>query len=675
MTAEQPRTVPPDAGGSTLTRRTMLKATAGAGAVGAVGSGSLDALDPVGEAEAIPPVAIGAAAAGVGYAAGVYVSEFFSETQDVDHSQVIEDQIYQSVSAAVSTQDHTEEWDLFINRSEQATPYANTAWSEIRTAVAKARVNGKTETEAFAKAQTALDAQTARSVANLAGSWSAFLKASLPSIATDIEYSSGTLQAKGYDNLNSTWWTGSLKSPISSDVDAIATDMNTTVEVISADVPDSSDQSQTVTVDALTKYPLPDMVPALNDPNGILEERYLREVALSSANPAGIVGTIYISPFAEEFAEDVSYDIFNSTNLGGGNGGTSHGEILLNHSTYDTLIAYETKKLHSVYQVIESAYNTISGDLSTYVSNLYAAFAEGAVDPQSIIGPSELYSQFATADEQQRLTAELIAVGASVPKEQISLQAKVSHPDLVADSKWGVFYPIWAEGTTSRDVTPGTIPSADYDMAYLGFPAADTGEWTTRTLSGSSDLQVLDIEPTGESITVPEPPDAAGTNGAVEVWNPDVDGEIPDPIKYPKDHADWSAIVVGATDTVSAPLTDLVKQDDGTYTLESSALPEGQAIEEIRVQPNPTYTQASEPVTDPTTVDSQTVEDRATIYADLLEQIEALEDDGGGGGLFDFGGGGLFDFSVDLPSIPGLTAAQSAIVAVLGLAGLSAVTS
>ena len=634
-----------------MNRRQMIK-TIGAGAgVVALGSGAAPPLSSTATVQATGPCV--EAVTGIGWWSGLKsypnsVAECLdNETGDVDKNELLEDQLYETgVSVAQAQENFVAEVDSNYNISNaDATPFSNSAWSEIRVRVARARLEGEGESAARDRAKEALNNQLARSYINITEKWNGAIKALAEQFAYDV--------AEG------------------SNVDVFSAGNNFVQEFSSGMYPDYQKETITVTVDG-TDYG----VIGVLDIDGLMDNFPISTDAIDERDEKLELYTINVGdpprailPYNDgQNYEEI--DFFSTYSDDGDYSG--YNAIEAEHSSNPTETVVNTQVYYTALDQIETAYNNIDSNLTDYVSTLYDSFEEGALDPSTLLSPQDLYDNFANSSEQQRTTAELLAVGAAHPGDNVSFKAKVSHTDLQDPPQWGVLYPMFADGVEEKAIEGGiTIPAADYKMAYLGFTAADTDEWTVRLLSGDSDLEILETENVDDDITSDREDQTAGTNGEVLVWDTASKddgghGPAPDPLKYPNDHGDWYIEVRGAENLSQHAMTapSIQEGDNGQdlYVLDSTALNKGELIESIAIKQSANYTQTTQYVSDPTVIDSEKLETRLQAYEDLADAIEKLKSGVTGGGIFDG----------DLPSLPGLGFIESVVVVILAIFGLNA---
>ncbi len=581
-----------------LNRRTMLKTLGTAAGVAAVGgtSGELG-LEPVGKSDALG-VTAGIIIGGAAAAAGVAVAKWADgdpEEPDTSGSDVLTDSIYNAGLTVSEGRSVFEEQMVndYLNRSDNTTPYAKTAWSEIRATVAKAAVNGESTTTAEQNANDALAHVTRRSVRNIAERWNTGISA-LSSHLLEQSKDSNVEVIYGNDS-------GSPYSIIYNDPANLGADFS---GVDGFGNGSGSYLIQKGTLSGLPGNPgdfddLPDSDPelwGLTTDNG--NDWWL--------GPSGSWGLVP-------------------------SGGTFNNYLIeVRHPNYETTTVLHNSNYADVLSKIESEYNSIQSDLSTYTSNLMSAIDQGVIDPSDIYSPSDLTEQFASSPERERVAAELAAIGVEVP-DDVSFEAQISHPGLAADDLWVDLYVSWVDGSAKTISAGMTITSSEYRVAYIGYTSQADGSYVTETLSGGSDLQILDVSGTSTDADVTEST-TLESDGSINLGsNP------PDPVQNPGDY-DVSHTLVIETETsgtFTAPVSD-VTESGGDYILPAtnSPLSGGETVLSVRVVKDAAQQQSSPYVADPTTVDSQQVQDLLESQSDLVDKIEKLEEaaaTGGGG--------------------------------------------
>lgn len=592
-------------GGDGLTRREVFRrgAAIGAGAAATVTAGTHVAPrhSPIGRARAVAPVvAVGVVALGAGAVSGYNLAKWSNpDTEDVDLEGVLEDQIYEAaMSVRDGRGDIVEQMQHeFLNPSDpQATPYGRSAWQEIRVEVARAAVNGDSQSDAQSGALEALNRQTTRSIINVTERYNTALNALVQQLVTDYEESVGVLDIGGGQTIKNPHEpaTGDWISPVEA----------------------------SETADGHMLYEVPVDTPI--DPTEIEgRDEALTTYAMAAETGGGGDSVRFPHLTTEWFSNS-----FASQEKAAGD------DVVMRatHSALSTEVVVDLNLWYQVLSKIETAYNGIQSDLNDYVTNLYDAIGQGAIDPSDIIGPSEIADQFSDSGNQSRLAAELVAIGAQAPSDS-SYRATISHPDLAADELECVFFPQLADGADPT-LRPGmTLSSSDYRMAYIGYENASTGEFETRTLSGDSDLEIHDLEGVEgqESVDVADG-STAGTDGEVTVYSGD---SPPEPLANPEseDYQGWQIVVSGANNQYTAPVTE-PEQSNGDYVLATTSLAEGETIESIEIVPSVEYSRSVDYVADPTTVDSEQTIARMENLRQQVDDLEAAleEDDGGGGG-------------------------------------------
>ena len=572
-------------------------------------------------------------------AGGVAVANWLFNGEDVDPDDNLEDQLYFTAEAVAEGRENFEA-EMVANydvSDDQQTPYAQLAWSEIRTRVAQARAQGKSESEALQEASKALDEQTTRSLVNVIERWNTGVSALIEQITVDLDEGVGVFHIKAND--------GSEYRPARTDAS------NNDADGIEGTGDGSGNFfAQEKNVDT--------PVPASN-----LEGREsdLVEFGLFLIRDSG-------DPWRLNPTDDDEWTSWNDYSY-------NTSTVIAKHTDLGSATVLSPQTYHHATSSIHTAYNSITSDLSDYVSTMYKSFEEGIVDPADILTPTELFDKFATADEQSRMGAELAAVGALHPgADNLGFRAKVSHPGLESDSKWGQLY-LMIEGSESLDVSSGqTIPASEYEIAYFGFESSDTEEWIVRILDGSEPLDILEAETLDRDYEVAVPVDSAGANGEVVVWDTGQQGEPPEPIEFPNDHPSWYVDIRGASNSSQHDVTAVETRDtddgDATeYYISSTDLNDGEAIEYIAIKQDVTFEQTSTHVDDATTIDPEKVEATVKSYKELAEALEKLDSsplEGSGSGFLDGG----FSLAGRASTLIG-----GAILFILGLAGINLATS
>jgi hypothetical protein len=194
-------------------------------------------------------------------------------------------------------------------------------------------------------------------------------------------------------------------------------------------------------------------------------------------------------------------------------------------------------------------------------------------------------------------------------------------------------------------ISPGTtIPSSDYDIAYIGYYSKVDGEFITEVLPGDSTLEILDVD---------------GVDGQQEFTN-QTDGSIPnpgdlllgqrsdlpEPIQAPGNYSDHIIQINSTSGSLTEPVTAISNNTQNGATdvwLNGTSLNTSDSVNDIQVLPQVGYNQAVEYVSDPTTVNSTEVKSLLEEQRQTIENLkEELGNSGGGGfSLPDFGLGGI----------------------------------
>jgi len=637
MSAETPA-------GPQMDRRTMLKTVgAGAGAL-AVGSGAVPThqLSLTQDADAIGFVGgllIGGAAA----ATGAYVAEWTANDEDVDTSNVsLEDAIYNAAEVQADTRKTWKDTSKAEFQDRNDSQYAELAWTEIRLGTAEARANGLSVSEAKSQAREALQEQTTRSLVNVVERWNTGVIALQEQIQADINNGVGVFHSRNGDRTNMRLSDSDGTNTDLSPVDPANESGDYTIWESSMDLPVPAAQVRD-SDEPLTCYAI-----SVQEDKDNASYWYWNCPLYDGGRDSD----------TEIWGADSSYDDYNNNSLGVSD------DLSIRHSSYSTKTVLDGQLFFDILNKIRNEYNTIDSDLGTYVENLYDAFSQTDLDPADIIGPRDLYQQFADGNTQQRINAELIAAGAA-PRGG-GYQVEISHPDLQADSLWCTLWPRFDDGVDNVNITGGTTLSAsDYVVAYIGYVAKDTNRYTTTTLSGSEDLQILASSDSNPDLSQQRNTTADSTNG-VQIWDSEQHGEAPETLRYPGDFDGKELVINGAENQSTHPLTDVQQNDDGTISVPGTDLNAGEAVEGIRIRDRPTYSQPGYVTSDPTTVDKSQVEEQIQDYSDLQKFIDEVEEQNNSGG-----GAGFWPSGWEFPSLPGFGTIETIVLAVAGIFGLS----
>lgn len=607
-------------GGPGMTRRGLIK-TVGAGtAIAAVGAGSQSGAipSPVGEARAIACGGVCIAGVAVGAAAGGYlVADWLSGGGDIDTEDVLEDEIYAVGNGVAEGRESfvNEIQTQFVDRSQDRTPFANAAWSEVRATTVNGVVNGDGTGEIQTAATQDVNLQESISIINMVERWNAFVDGMLEAMVLDTEEGVNNIQMDGgtwtlHPAPEGTTWVNG--SPDTSPIDASEINGN----------------GEYVVFEETVDLPAP-----LDDIEGRSEELTVLGIAASAD---GASDPSFIAP---EFS---------------GTGALGNIPVEVTHSSLETITIADATIYSDALSAIESEATNIRNSLSDYVSTMHDGITEGAIDPSRIIGPQDLIDQFGASDQVSRIAAELAAVGGEVSSDQ-TYQATISHPDLESDELDVWLWPQFGDQDPAP-IKPGTtLASADYELAYVAYPSQVDDSIETRVLSGDSDLQIIDVQGVEGESSVDEEAHGSdtSTDGRLTIWTGE---DPPEPIQFPADHSDWSIHVTGAESTSTHSPTE-VQTDGDEYYLPTTGLNDGEAVESVRLVPPVEYEDsAAQYVADPTNVSP---EDEVALIEQLSTTADELDEalGGGGGGLF----GGAWPFGI----------VETIIIGVLGLLGLS----
>lgn len=581
-----------------IDRRTFIKTVGVGGTVAAAGPAAdqLGIGGPVGEADALgftTGLVVGAAVIG-----GLALIPSKAGTDgEVSAEDVLEDRLY---NIGTSVADGRDEFEAemkseFIDRPTNNTPYATSAWQALRAEAAKVAANGGSKAEAENKALEAIDRQTTRSVVNIIERWNTGVEALTEAITMDFEENVGVFELGTTDH--------NLVAP--SD-----TLKNNWSPVDSSNV---SGGGYAIWEESAFDLPMPaDQLEGREEP--------LKIYAPGKTNAGGT---------KRPFCPQNTYFTNFYPSIGG--------PLNATHSDLSTQSVLDASLYSDILGEISSAYQSITNDLTTYVSNVHDAINQGAIDPSDVFTPEDLMDEFAGSSQQARLAAELMAIGSDVPTDA-GMRVQVGHPDLQADKLWGWLYPQFTGDPVQP--TPGEqIAAADYRIAYLGYYSAVTDEFLTTTLSGDSPITVYDVDGLDGQVQAPESSraDTVGTNGEITVWQ---GGDAPEQLVDPGSYSDWRIVVQTENgSTVTRPITDVTTDGstpsaDSTFKLASSTLTEGSTVESIDIQPSTGYTNPVTTVSDATQVNSTEIKNQLEEQRQTIEDLkEALDDSSGGGGF------------------------------------------
>jgi len=606
-----------------LDRRTFLKSATTGGLAATAGYGpaaTRTSLSPIGRSQAIAPVVVGAFA--IGAATGIAYRKYSADTDDPDTStsDVLEDSLYNAgltVSEGRSTFE-TEMQTQYLDRPDGQSPYANAAWSEVRAAAAKEAVNGNGQAAAEQTAADALDLQTRVALTNIIERWNTGVSSLLSHFKADFDNSAGVFS-------------------ISNQGSSGGIDAYTLGEQSEFDRVDPTTSSGGYIAVKYTATDLP------GDPSDLDQQEAdpgIFYVGGPSPNFCGPAPGVFGLP--SEGQNPVSSWKYRTS------------DFTATHSNLSNQLVLDGYLYRDVLDQIQTEYSSITSDLSTYVGNLVSALDQGAIEASDIYSPRDLAEQFASSSKRSRVAAELAAAGAQVPEDS-SYEAKISHPDLSVSELWCDLYVQFGDGSATP-IEPGiTIAAADYELAYIGYTSAASGDYITETLSGESDLEVLDATGFDNEDPVDTAADSAESSGAVNLGSDPVDQ-----IQNPGDYDDTYNLVLETESSglFTVSLSD-VTQDGEDYVIPETASPlsGGETLTVVRVVPVADQQQTSTYVADPTSVDSQQVQDAIQAQKDMADEIDKMNSGGGGGGILP---SGLLDW--DLFGIPGSIVAAGAAV-------------
>ena len=597
MAAQSPQPMEPD---DPAKRRTLKRIGVGAGTVATLGAGSqiVPRYSPIGRAQAIAVTTAAAISLAVGAGAGAGIAAWhINGSTEMDPDDVAQNNIYNAAAAVADGREQFQdqmEAEFLDPSNPQQTPYGRTAWQAIRTGAGEIIVNGGTNAEAEAAAVESFNKATTRAVINMVERWNTMVKALIEQLV--LQYEEG-LSVIDFDDLEP-------RAPASG------------FENVEASIPSSASNG------IVHRYTFQSGdLPA--DPESLEGRDEPLSALVICSNVSTSSGTVTYAPGFNSEGASILPSLQNGAEYT-----RPDSPVDVTHPDLSTVTLTHTGTYNDIFTTISTAHSEISNQLSTYVQNLYDGIQQGAIDPSNILSANDLVQEFADSEGQARLAAELAAIGAHVP-DSAGYRATISHPDLQAESLTGHLFPQFAEGIDPGPIQPGTtIASADYSMAYFGYEEEASGEFETVILSGGSDLQILATEGVDGQEKVDSAGSTAGASGRVVVYSGD---SPPDPIATPSDHSGYSVFVRGETTTHAADISTVV-QDGSDYVLESTALSDGEAIENVELVPPVNTSRQHDYVADETQIDLE--ETRAQMQALRQQQDdleEALNNDGSSG--------------------------------------------
>jgi hypothetical protein len=638
----------------------MRRTAAGSLAAASLAAGASQAppsLNPVQEAEASAGLLIAGVAGALVGAAGLSTYQDFVKGGDSSASEIkektAEDVIHDVGSGLASERaERRDMWQQeWLDKGKTKTPFAKTAFDAAESAAAIEIVNDTGEETAAA--QEAVDKQLVRAITTMQESFNRALiggvndNGLLPAITTAVSENKAGLMAPP-DSLNNAGPQAYAKS-------------DTADEWVPVE---GSQKYDPETGDGLDEWTVWRYEPGWENPPipfkqvGGIEQDGGPEILGWSYDRES--GQGLSCPWAQlyEFHSDKWTNAANSWDT------ISQQPLYVNHSNRSRLKPLDTGKISDVMRLILEGKQQLENDLGTYIPNLNQALAEGTISIEDIVSPRQGLETFNNSDEQTLLAASMTFSGIGVPSKEDTFQAKISHNDIASDSLWVNLY-VSSENDVS--IEPGTtIPASDYSSAFIGYRRADNGKHEERWLSGNSDLEILDVADTSIDRETGAEDESAGSNGGLNLWNPENrDEETPPWLEFPDsdEYKDVKVVVEGADGTTSTHDLSEIVREDGVYKLPNTNLSEGTAIEGVRYIRSPTLTSKTDYVPDPANVDTQAIQDRINGRAEMLDRLNELAESNGG-----LGGGGFF--GDNFPTLPGLGVPGTIVALFLGLFGL-----
>lgn len=167
------------------------------------------------------------------------------------------------------------------------------------------------------------------------------------------------------------------------------------------------------------------------------------------------------------------------------------------HDDLDGTVIYAYEIASIAVQQVADVYDEWTAELNDLVDALWDEFAAGEITPEDVISIGELIEEYDEADSLSRFKLELAKISESA--QDINLEVTFTHEDFgggdtEVTGHLGINYEDDAD-EEARDLVPGgTVEPEDYSTAYAVIEPADGGEPETRILSGEHPIDIIDIE-------------------------------------------------------------------------------------------------------------------------------------------------------------------------------------
>ncbi|SEK70491.1 twin-arginine translocation signal domain-containing protein [Haloferax larsenii] len=591
----------------TLSRRGFLRAAAVGTGAAAVGTGGIATQTQ--RAQAIGPAILLAYPAATTIAtlatATVVGQHFLGGGESVDPQEVNDTAVAQStweISTSVSEGRSTfieelrHEYGIGEEVDALSTSHGAAMWSALETSVARSRVDGDTKTAAVDDARDALNQYAGNSVWNNIDRWNKFWTAMGPAVGKSISGEGVVTPANG---------------------------AFTALEDSSQTAIDPAAVEPLVEIDGKT-YVWAD---SLDGPNVDLPN-WLDLTAVAGENSDVNADDLYVTRVVVDGSVVDILDPTTST------------VINATHPDYGTQTLADAGLYATLVDITRTLRNDLSAGLTDTVDAIYEQFDIGERSPSDIISAQGMLQEFDGGDQltEQEAVAGLVARGYALPSD-LQNPVTVNHPDLEGETSGWLF----VDSPKTLKLTGGTtVPSSDYEMAYIVYDSAVDGATKTAMLSGTSDLQI--VEYAGEKRTQLDfrEEDTATYERYIYILE-DHDKLSPDAaatlqVSDSEGSATYAASLLESpgTDAPSGTVYQLpIDSGDGGLDgtsgtpIESVELVEGLTIED----------RSTSFVSDPTspTKSNERVDQMLAEWEEIREQLDGLDGAGGGGGSSDDG--------------------------------------
>ncbi len=630
-------------GGPRFTRRGMMRASAAAAGTAVAGSAAMqsDRFSPVGEAEAVAPLLVGAGYIAAGAGAGVVVGaggakaydQFFSgdvyqeaeqARSEMDEfaaqnkfeagraAEIQGEQMRRSMAQAhgydydpdaVSDIDAGTDADEWLGEgvAVEETDWYNTVWDAVRASTADGIVEDKDTSEIESDVVREVDRRYTRLLLEIAEIWNSSVEALAPVLAAAVEDKD--------DVLHTGYWTGSGTSETElGSIDEATLSGDEEIVTRTAD-----DDEQAVIGRAWVDTPV-----SLDNVEGYDEE----DAADVGDGETDRIPVLFLAE--DNDGERVAPEI---------------GDLDVNRDgqhpvwaedpdgTFDDPIALNAPLLTRIMSNAEDVVDAVKADIPEYVDETVASTDAGEIEPGDLIGPGDIIEGDAIS-EGDGLARQLYAQGVSMSD---ATQMTISQTDV--GEATGLLF-----ASFSEDIAVGegdVVPPEVIDRAIFA-PGADTDDSVTglepEFLDPDEPIEIIALDREEIELNDTEPVSVEDDIAVIDAGMPLA--ELED-----DDYAVRITDVDG--DEYTAPTGMIAESEDDEEIWEVELPPDAAEIESIEIIGAIDARQREQAPADPSSgEDMQEVVDAYSEQREALEDaIDALEDAASGGGPV-FGGGG-----------------------------------